>query len=119
MALAEAIPELSGKPKEDARDALATRMSRMSAKSLKEYLDEEGSEIRRAACLGIAMREEKSLIPDMIKLLEDEDEVVWRGARLALRTISGTDFGPKPGDPIDIRKKAAAAWLAWWNSQKK
>src|SRR3989442_2805064 len=48
-ALAAAIPKLSGDSKLRARDALAERLARMTADTLRDKLQEDSLEVRRAA----------------------------------------------------------------------
>ena len=119
QALAIAIPDLEADVRKKARDGLAERMGRMKPGTLRDYMKDENPEFRRAACLGVAVSEEKSLVPDLIKALEDEEEIVWRGARLALKDLSGKDLGPSPGASLAKRREAAAEWLAWWKTQSK
>jgi hypothetical protein len=119
LALAEAIPKLKDAAQEAARAALATRMSRLKPAVIREWLQYENAEIRRAAAIGSAIHQEaKSFIPDLIKALNDDDEIVWRGAALALRTITKKDFGPRKGDSDTDRQKAKADWEAWWKTQQ-
>lgn len=118
VALAEAIPQLTGGAQSDARDALANRMARLKANTLESYLENPDPEMRRAAALGVYMGDEKTLIPKVIALLGDEAEIVWRAARLALKELSGKDYGPKPGDSLAQRKRAVADWEAWHKTQK-
>jgi hypothetical protein len=119
LALAAAIRGLKDDVKTTARDALAERMARLSAKSLTSYMDADDPELSRAACLGVAMRDEKSLIPELIKHLDDTDEIVWRAAALALKTISGEDHGPKKGATDAQRDKAIKDWKAWYEKFQK
>src|SRR2546429_37320 len=65
-ALATAIPRLERESKKKARDALAERLSRMRAASLAAYLKDEDSEIRRGAALGLAMKENKEHLAELI-----------------------------------------------------
>lgn len=119
LGLANAIPKLKGDALQEARDGLAQRMARLSAESLKEYLDSLNAELCRAACLGVAMREEKTLIPDLIQIIQDEqDELVWRAAALSLKAMTGQDFGPKKGATADQRTQAAAEWRKWHEKNK-
>ncbi|HEV3142474.1 MAG TPA: hypothetical protein VGZ47_01165 [Gemmataceae bacterium] len=113
-----AIPQLPESTKKIARDSFAERMSRMSANTLKSRLQDESPEMRRAAVLAVAMREERGLIPDLITALEDSNELVWRAARLALKSLSDKDFGPAPGAAAAERAKAIAAWREWAKTQK-
>src|SRR5262249_30281143 len=66
-AWAMAIPQLSGPSKTKARDALAERIARMTAATLVDKLRDDNLEIRRAAALACAMKEEKKLIPNLIQ----------------------------------------------------
>jgi hypothetical protein len=118
LALSEVIPKLSGDIQNDARDALATRMSRQKAAVIREWLVYDNAEIRRAAAIGASVHEEaRSFVPDLINALDDPAEIVWRGAGLALRTISKKDFGPRKNDSEAERRKAKSEWEAWWKSQ--
>jgi len=51
LALAAAIPQLTGTVKTKARSALAERLSRMTNHTLKDKLQDDDPEIRRAAAL--------------------------------------------------------------------
>jgi hypothetical protein len=117
-ALTVAIPQLSDEIKKKAREGLAERMARMSADTIRSRLKDENAELRRAAALAVAMREERTLIPDLITALEDPNELVSRAAKAALKDISGKDFGPAPGASPEDRAKAIAAWKEWVKSQK-
>jgi len=117
-ALTAAIPQLSNDVKKKARDGLAERMARMSADTIKSRLQDENPELRRAAALAVAMREERALIPDLIAALEDRDELVWRAARLALKDLSGKDFGPAATASAEERAKSVADWKEWAKAQK-
>jgi hypothetical protein len=116
QALAQAIPELTGPVKSKARDALAERLARMTTATLRGRLHDDDREIRRAAALACAMKEEKDQVPELIRLLEDPDPLVARASQAALQALTGQDFGPKPGSD---RAKAVAAWKEWWERQQK
>jgi hypothetical protein len=118
-ALATAIPRLKGETKDQARDALASRLARMKAKTLKGYLADEDAEIRRAAALACAMKEAKEHIPTLIRLLSDPDPVVERAAYTALKELTGQDFGPRPGASRADRARAIVSWQIWWSKQGK
>lgn len=117
QALLSAIPKLEGDVKKKARDALAERMSRMTAATVRERLGDDNAEMRRAAALACAMREEKEHIPRLIELLDDPETQVARAAYAGLKSLSGKDFGPaKDAGRAEIAK-AIAAWRAWWKEQ--
>jgi hypothetical protein len=116
-ALALAIPQLPGELRLKARDALAERLARMKATTLRDKMQDEDAEVRRAAAVASYMREERSLVPDLIALVEDKDPVVARAAQAALKELTKQDFGPAPGATTTERAKAVAAWKAWWQKQ--
>lgn len=118
-ALVDAIPKLSKDMQKSARDALAERMSRMKPEFIQDRLQNENPELRRAAAIAVYMRDLNDLIPDVIPLLADKDELVWRGARLVLTKMTGKDFGPPPQATDEEKKTAVAAWKAWYKEQKK
>jgi hypothetical protein len=105
-ALALAIPQLNGRVKNVARDALAQRLSTMTAETLKDKFSDADAEIRRAAAVASAMKEEKELIPDLIDLLSDPQTSVARAAEAALKALTKKDFGLKP-----------EMWREWWNQR--
>lgn len=117
QALAEAIPRLSGPVKTKARDALAERLSRMTSATIKDKLRDENLEVRRAAALACAMREDKENIPDLIELLKDEEQLVARASHAALKELSGKDFGPTSSATPDERDYAISKWREWWKKQ--
>jgi hypothetical protein len=118
-ALADAIPQLGGDAKAKARDALAQRLARMTPATLQARLADDKTEIRRAAALAAAMKNEKSLIPGLINLLDDRESTVGRAAHAALKSLTKQDFGPLPGATETQRSAAMAQWKAWWQKHDK
>ncbi len=118
-ALVSAIPRLDGEPKRKAREALAERVTRMSDKTLGSYLQDDDPELRRAAALAVAMKESKERVPDLIRLLNDDEAVVERAAHAALKSLTGQDLGPPAGADRAERDRAIAAWKAWWDKQSR
>jgi uncharacterized protein (TIGR03067 family) len=116
-ALALAIPQLGGHTKTKAREALAERLARMTAATLRDKLTEGEREIRRAAALACAMKEERSFIPDLIKLLDDTEPLVVRASHAALKALANRDFGPGDDAGRSEIQKAMADWRAWWGQQ--
>jgi hypothetical protein len=106
-ALTAVIGRLDGRLKEQAREALVERLSRMKPDTLRRYLTDEELEIRRAAALASAGRNLKAHIPDLIARLRDRSPDVAAAAHSALQSLSGEKL------PAD-----AAAWDAWWKTQK-
>jgi hypothetical protein len=116
-ALALAIAQLKGPIKLKARDALAERLARMTAATLHEKLQEESIEVRRAAALACAMKEDKAFIPSLITLLEDRERPVSLAAHAALKVLTKQDFGPAMNADGKQRATAIARWKEWWKSQ--
>lgn len=117
QALAAAIPKLSDPSKKKARAALAERMARMTARTLRGRLKDEDVEIRRAAALACAAKDDNALARDLIPILEDAEPLVARAAHAALRSLTGQDFGPAAGADAGERSKAVKAWEEWWKKQ--
>jgi hypothetical protein len=105
-ALAFAIPRLEGDVKQKARDALVSRLARLKVESLRQYLQDDEPEIRRAAALACAAKKVGEAIPNLLPLLRDREADVARAAHDALKELSGRDLGADP-----------AAWEAWWKKQ--
>ncbi len=110
---------LEAERKQQARDALAERLTRMTAKTLREMLADPEIELRRAASLAAGMREDKLLIPALIERITDPSEIVVRAAKASLKSISQTDFGPPAGADGDAKAKAAATWRSWFEALPK
>jgi hypothetical protein len=119
LALAGAIPRLSGESKGKARDALAERLTRMTAATLRAELKDDDPEIRRAASLACAMKDDKSHIADLIPLLDDREPLVGRAAHAALKSLTNQDFGPPKDASAEDRAQAVEAWKTWWAKQQK
>jgi hypothetical protein len=117
QALLKAIPKLDGDIKKKARDALAERMSRMTSATLQDRLKDDDAEMRRAAALAAAMKEDTSHVPRLIELLYDSDVPVSRAAHAALKSLSGKDFGPEKDASRTERADAVAAWKSWWKEK--
>jgi hypothetical protein len=116
-ALADLIGRLDLDGRRKAREALADRLTRMKPATLRSYLSDEDVEIRRAAALAVAQKDAASLIPDVIKLLNDPESLVERAAHAALKAMAGKDLGPPAGSDRAERDRAIAAWKSWWEKK--
>jgi hypothetical protein len=105
MALATAIPGLTSKLREKAREALVERLTRMTAKTLRDKLRDDDPEVRRAAVQACQRKEKKELVPELIALLEDSDSLTARTAEAALVDLTGQEHRT----PVD--------WRQWWQKQ--
>jgi hypothetical protein len=117
QALLTAIPKLEGEIKKKAREALAERMARMTTATLETRMKDDDPEMRRAAALACAMKEEMEHVPRLIELLDDPEMGVTRAAYAALKSLSNKDFGPAKDAGRAERDKAIAAWKAWWKEK--
>lgn len=116
-AIVAVIPQLSEELKRKARDCLAERMARMTTETIRAKMSDANAEYRRAAALACAVKEERALIGDLIKSLEDREFFVVRAAAVALQSLTGEDFGPTSNATAEQKTKSIAAWKAWWKKQ--
>jgi hypothetical protein len=117
-ALVFAVHQLSGDRKKAAREALAERLTRMTAETLQGMTKAEDPELRRGAVLACAMKDDKTHVPHLIDRLTDDEDLVVRAARAGLKSLTGQDFGPVAGASKEQRKAAADAWQTWWANRK-
>lgn len=101
------------------RNALAERLARMTAETIRGCLKDKSEEIRRAAAVACAIKEDRAMIPDLVATIDDPADWVVRACGVALARLTGEDFGPPPNATADERVKAIAAWKAWWSKQPK
>jgi hypothetical protein len=106
-ALLAVIPLLDGDRKKTAREALAERLCRMNASTLRGMLKAEDAELRRAATLACAMKDDKEHVADLVAVLEDKDADVAKAARAGLKSLTGKDFA------------TPTEWRAWLATEKK
>jgi hypothetical protein len=118
-ALAQAIAKMEGGARQKAREALAERLARMNSSTLGEKLQDEDLEIRRAAALACAMRDDKTHFAKLIGLLQDPEPPVARAAQAALKSLSNQDLGPPEDASRAEKAKAVEAWKAWWEKNGK
>jgi uncharacterized membrane protein YgcG len=104
-ALAAAIPRLPADVQKRARALLAERLTRMTANTLRAKLADDDTEIRRAAVVACARREDAGHVPDLIALLDDNEPAVVRLAQDGLKKLTG--------QALD----GAEAWKAWWQNR--
>jgi hypothetical protein len=118
LALANVIPNLNDDAKKQARETLVERLTHTTPATLDAKLRDPHPEIRRAAALACARKDDKTHIPRLIQTLRDREQAVGTAAREALKALSGgEDFGPPPGAGYAEQQKAVADWVDWWKSQ--
>jgi hypothetical protein len=118
-ALSSAIGRLPAIDQAKARDALAERLMRMNAMTLRERLKDANAEMRVAAARACAGKDDTAYVPDLIGLLQDREPMVVRAARSALKLLSkGKDFGPAEDAPPAERARAIEQWNKWWTDSR-
>jgi hypothetical protein len=119
QALAAAIPQLEGKAKTKAREALKDRLTRLKATSLLQYLKDEDLELRCAAAIALGQKDDKACIGALIDLLDDPEPPVARAAYRALKELTNKDFGPSAEATRKEKAAAIKKWREWWAKNKK
>jgi hypothetical protein len=114
-ALARAIPTLRGAAERQARAALADRCTRLTAHERDACLRSDDPEIRRAAALACAVRDDRRPVGRLIELLQDKEAFVAAAAHAALCSLTGQDFGPDSEASQADRDRAAKEWKQWWD----
>ncbi len=93
-------------------EALTRRLTRMNAKTLRDYLTHDSPDCRRAATLALVGKKDKDtwkeLTPELIYLLRDKVPEVKDEAYQALKKITGKDLGRDPKN-----------WDKWWQGGMK
>src|SRR5205085_10571647 len=112
-ALVLAMSQLPDDQRAKARAALVERMTRMSARTLRDKFAQDDAEVRRAAALACGTKGDKDMIPDLIELLGDSEGPVAQAARSSLKQLTGKDFGPSADALPGEQARAAAAWSEW------
>ena len=108
-----ALHRLEGARLKSAREALAERLTRMTAATLRTMAKEKDAELRRGAVLAMAMKDDKAHLPDLIAALLDDEDMVVRAAKAGLKSLTGQDFGPAAEASLADRTAAAQKWLDW------
>ena len=119
QALVGAVYRLEGDRRKDAREALAERLTRMTADTLRSMAVGDDIELRRASVLAMAMKDDKAHIPDLVAALSDDEDLVIRAARAGLKSLTGEDFGPAPNASRNEKTIATESWKQWMSKQKK
>lgn len=117
-ALVTAANRLDGERLKLTREALAERLTRMSAETLRAMAKSDEAELRRGAVLAMAMKDDKKHIPDLIEAILDSEEIVVRAARAGLRSLTEQDFGPPANATRGEKELSQDDWKKWWSKQK-
>jgi hypothetical protein len=80
---------------------------------LAQDLRHEDPRVRAQAAKGAVAAGRQDLLPLLVDNLADHDAAVRMFAAIALRKLTGQDFGYDPSDPAFEREKAIMAWRQW------
>ena len=116
-AITFALTRLERDRKKQAQAALVDRLVRMTPETLKKLTAMNEPELRRAAILACAAKDDKSHLPDLIARINDPDEDVVKAARAGLRSLAGEDFGPYPGASDEEKQSVAVKWRFWLSAR--
>jgi len=116
-ALASVVSESPAGLKETARKAYASRMTRMTARTLISRAASTDGETRLAVAVAAGRKRSKETIPVLIQLLLDRDARVGAAAEESLTAITGQNFGPAASS-LSQRFVAQKKWKEWWAAQK-
>lgn len=120
-ALALAIPRLPATVQPDVREALASRLTRMTPATLNGLMRHKDKELRGAAALACSAKGKDRLSEvagELIRLIGDPDAAVAQYARASLKALTEQDFGPEPTATAGERGQALLAWKRWWETKK-
>jgi HEAT repeat protein len=95
QALACASAALQGAAQGPVREALVQRLARLSTPELREQLQDEDAETRRAAVLACARKADRQFVPDLTALRGHPDAQTARLAEEGLRGLTGERDGPR------------------------
>jgi HEAT repeat protein len=90
----------------------------MTTATLQEKFSDQNAEVRRAAALACTIKEDRTLIPSLIGLLNDSEPRVGRAAHAALKALTSQDFGPADNAARQEKIKSVAKWRDWWEQNK-
>jgi HEAT repeat protein len=102
QALARAIPKLPEAERPKARAALVKHLSRIKAEAFRDKLRDADVEMRHAAAAACALRDDPTIVPNLIPLLSDSEPLVLAAAHASLKKLTGQDLGD-----------SALAWQEW------
>ena len=117
LVVAKAIPDLPTSLHKKARGILVERLVASPLKELREKLRDKDRETRYAAVVASRKKQVKSLVPDLIPCLGDEDSTIVWHTRAALRVLTGQDIGPSPTATPAEREAIIEFWQGWWKKQ--
>jgi len=110
--LAKSISSVPEEERDAVRGLLATRLTRMTERTLRAKLNSPDPEVRIAAARAIGYKG-ALLYSDLVQSLRDPNPDVARYAHETLVKLSGEDFGPSSGAKALDWYEASKRWQQW------
>jgi len=85
--------------------------------NLAKRLHAESPRVQVEAIAEVVRTDDRTYVPDLIDLLESEDEAVRFTAAAALHRLTGQDFGTQFTRTDEERAIRVAQWHQWWRAQ--
>ncbi len=93
-AMVDVIPKLTGSTQQRAREMLAERLTRMTSRQLRTYMEaDQPAELRRAAASACGLKGDSGLLLDLMGLMKDKDAGVAAAAKQAHNKLTGKGSG--------------------------
>ncbi|HUX02308.1 MAG: HEAT repeat domain-containing protein [Phycisphaerae bacterium] len=80
-------------------------------------LREDNPRVQVNTIYQVVRADDRTLVPELITLLESEDEGVRFFAASALHKLTGRDFGFHRARSSAERERIIGQWRAWWESE--
>ena len=81
-------------------------------------LREDNPRVQVDAIYQVVRADDRTMVPELINLLESEDEGVRFLAASALHKLTGKDLGFHFANTPEERARIIGQWRAWWEDQK-
>jgi HEAT repeat protein len=88
----------------------------MTREARLEQLRTDNPRVQAAAVAETVRAGDRSMVPELINLLDSQDEGVRFMAATGLHQLTGQDFGAHFARPED-RQAMVAKWRKWWEEQ--
>jgi len=85
--------------------------------TMQRRLREDNPRMQTATIAQVVRAGDRTLVPELINLLESEDEGVRFVAAAALHKLTGQNFGFHFATTAEERQQIIGRWRTWWEAQ--
>jgi hypothetical protein len=85
--------------------------------TMRQRLHEDNPRVQTATIAQVVRAGDRTFVPELIPLLESEDEGVRFCAAAALHKLTGQDFGFHFATTAEERGQIIGRWRAWWEAE--